>query len=361
MKIFLCVHHLADGGAERVSSLWAEGFARRGHEVHLITCDNEVENDYYLSDDIAVHVIPLIGNKYFRYVRLVKRLYAILKSDKPDVAIGVLFPWVLCLLLAAKPLGIPIINTEHNAFETPRLMPMPFRLKFEKFFLNRFYNGVTVLTQVDNNIANRYFKNVFTLPNPLAFSQVSGKVNKKKVILAVGRLYDWKCKGFDVLIKSWSKIADNYPNWILRIAGRGKDNDLRFLQELASFEGADKQIEFVGFRKDIVELYKEAEIFVLSSRCEGFGMALIEAMSQGCACVVCDYRGRQMEIIDKSAGIICPTDDENALAGCIRQVIDHDGLRKDLQEQAIKRSHYYDLDKTMNRWLDILDHLGIGR
>jgi len=361
MKIFLCVHHLADGGAERVASLWAEGFSMCGHEVHMITCDNEVENDYYLSEGIVKHVFPLKGNKYFRYVILVKRLYAILRNEKPDLAIGVLFPWVLCLLLAAKPLGIQIINTEHNAFETPKSIPMSFRMKFEKFLLNRFYNGVTVLTQADKDIASRYIKNVFVLPNPLAFSQVSGKVNKKKVILAVGRLYDWKCKGFDLLIKSWSKIAENYPDWILRIAGRGRDNDLRFLQGLASFEGADKQIEFVGFRKDIIELYREAEIFVLSSRCEGFGMVLIEAMSQGCACVVCDYRGRQQEILNKNAGIICPTDDVNAMTQCIRLVIDNASLRRDLQEKAIKRSHYYDLDKTMRRWFDIIDNLGIGK
>ena len=360
MKICVCVHHLADGGAERVASLWAEGFARSGHEVHVITCDHTVQNDYDLPKGVTTHLLLLKGNKYFRYVRLVQELYVLLKCEKPDLAIGVLFPWVFCLLLAAKPLGIPIINTEHNAFERPSFAPMSLLLKIEKFFMNRFYNGVTVLTQADKEIANKYFKHVFTLPNPLAFSQIPEKVNTKPVIIAVGRLYDWEYKGLDLLIKAWSKIASDYPDWILRIAGRGKDENLDFLQEMASSLGVAKRIEFVGFRRDIIDLYREAEIFVLSSRYEGFGMALIEAMSQGCACIACDYHGRQKEIIGEDAGVICPTDDENALAACIRKVIDHEDLRKNIQKQAIKRSHYYDLDETMKRWYDILDQLGIG-
>ena len=56
-------------------------------------------------------------------------------------------------------------------------------------------------------------------------------------------------------------------------------------------------IEFLGFQKDMESLYKKSEIFVLSSRYEGFGLVLIEAMSQGCAPVACDYKGRQREIL----------------------------------------------------------------
>ena len=359
MKIFLCVHHLADGGAERVASLWAEGFARYGHEVHIVICEGDVPNDYYLPERVITHSFFIHGNYFVRYARLVLKLYTLLKKEKPDLAIGVLFPWVMCLLLVAKPLGIPIINTEHNAFETPKTLPMSLRLKIEKFFLNKFYDGVTVLTQADKDIAIRYFKNVFILPNPLAFSQIIEKNHSKNVILAVGRLYDWKLKGFDVLIKAWGRIAPDYPEWSLRIAGRGKDKDLQELSEIVHSMGVEKQMEFVGFRKDILELYKEAEIYVMSSRCEGFGMSLIEAMSQGCACIACDYHGRQKEIINENAGVICPTDDVAAMACCIRELIDDKNLRESIQKRAIKRSHYYDLDKTMTRWFGILDMLGI--
>ena len=84
-------------------------------------------------------------------------------------------------------------------------------------------------------------------------------------------------------------------------------------------------------------------------------MALIEAMSQGCAPIACDYLGRQKEIITSNKeGMICEADDVNALSETICQLINDDESRYHIQQNAIERSKYYQLDHIMELWNRIL-------
>ena len=78
-------------------------------------------------------------------------------------------------------------------------------------------------------------------------------------------------------------------------------------------------------------------------------------MSQGCACIACDYKGRQAEIInDEKCGILCRADDVDELAKSIDKMLSDENYRKTACKAAIERSRYYDLDKTMIRWNDII-------
>ena len=116
--------------------------------------------------------------------------------------------------------------------------------------------------------------------------------------------------------------------------------------------------------------------FVLSSRYEGFGLVLIEAMSQGCAPVACDYKGRQREIINPSSvfpqgeeelsdavsggcvcnnGILCEPDNAEQLAVAIARMISDDKYRMSVQQNAISRSRYYSIENTIDRWEQLLN------
>ena len=93
----------------------------------------------------------------------------------------------------------------------------------------------------------------------------------------------------------------------------------------------------------------------MSSRYEGFGLVLIEAMSQGCACIACDYKGRQCEIIQNdSQGLCCEPDDVDALAEAMRKMITDDEYRESIRNNAVERSKYYSLDNIMGKWEDLL-------
>ena len=119
--------------------------------------------------------------------------------------------------------------------------------------------------------------------------------------------------------------------------------------------GVEDSVEFLGFQEDMGSLYKNASVFVLSSRYEGFGLVLIEAMSQGCACVACDYKGRQREIIkNDSQGLCCEPDNVDMLAESLHKMICDDNYRESVRKNAIERSKYYSIENTINRWEEYL-------
>ena len=128
--------------------------------------------------------------------------------------------------------------------------------------------------------------NLLVIPNPLSFypenNQLSTLENKK--VLAVGK-HSYQ-KGFDRLIKSWKHVSERYPNWELDIYGT--INESMGLEKLAKSLNLDHSINLYPPEKNIGEKYKEASIYVMSSRYEGFGMVLTEAMAYGVPCVSFD-------------------------------------------------------------------------
>lgn len=360
MTIFILVYNLTNGGAERVASLWARGFAEVGHNVFLVIGDDISPVTYTVPESVKIRSIasykPLSP---LRYIDRLHKLRKLVVKENPDVILGILGRalWAKMVTMDKK---IPIINTEHNSFERPASAPMSRSVEFDKFQKNKLYDKVTVLTQADKDFIGNRLKNVVVLPNPLAFEpiEVSKIEVKKKIILAAGRLNVWHTKGFDNLIKAWGLIQKKYPDWKLRIIGSGKERDYDYLNNLAKQNGVENALELAGFIDDPVPCYREASVFVLSSRYEGFGMVLIEAMSQGCACVACDYKGRQSEIItNENEGFVCPPDDYIDLAKALDRVLSDDELRHKIQLGAIKRSEFYSVENTTKRWEEIFKDL----
>lgn len=372
MKIAILVSKITGGGAERVAALWAMGFAERGHEVFFILDSTLPQyitypipksvKMYSIGSNIRFNILRSVMNRIRRIIGYRNfKMSRILKTTYPDVVIGVLHPWASQALKATKGMSVKIINTEHNSFERPTCAPMNFKVYQEKFFENRNFDHVTVLTKADLQVIDNRLKNVSVLPNPLPFRVETEIPAKQNVILAAGRLDAWYIKGFDMLIRAWGEICHLYPDWELHIAGTGEKHSYQYLRDLASGKGiAEEQIKFLGFSKDMCPIYKRSSIFVLSSRCEGFGMVLVEAMSQGCACIACDYKGRQSEILtEASQGIICPTEDVEALRKAMIRMITDDDYRILCQHNAIERSKFYSLDRTIDRWEEIFKKLNL--
>ena len=305
MTILIVSPTLNHGGAERVASLWAKGFAELGHEVFFVA---NIEKEEAYSLDKKIHLLPLAypeGNKVVRYIGAIKRLRGYYEKYHPDVIIGVMYACTLLAKMAELGLDIPVINTEHSAFEQPMEYPMSLTDRISKYWLNYLYDGITVLTQVDHHLVGKRFKHVYVLPNPAFLKPLKKVPQKDRIVFAAGRLDAWQYKGFDLLIRAWANVVSSLnpqvssEGWRLQIAGTGSKESLEYLKQLSKENGVEDTVDFLGFRTNIEELYKQSEIFVLSSRYEGFGMVLVEAMSQGCACVACDYKGRQREIFEE--------------------------------------------------------------
>ncbi|MGP1590643.1 MAG: glycosyltransferase family 4 protein [Prevotella sp.] len=355
MNIFILCPRLCYGGAERVGVVLANGLAEKGHKITMIS--NLFEPITY-SLNSNINLLPLVKtntNKLKKWSSCISLVRQHIKKEQPDIIIGILHTCSFIAKLASIGLNIPIIATEHDAFERPHSAPFTLGKKFAKFGLNKLYNNITVLTSADKDLIKNKFKNVYVMPNPLAFHAVTAPPKKEHTIIAAGRLEDWHYKGFDILIKAWAKICKDHPTWTLKIAGIGTEQQQEFILNLAKEANIKERIELLGFQEDLKSVFNKAAIFVLSSRYEGFGLVLIEAMSQGCACVAADYNGRQKEIITNNKnGITIEPDNIEELSNALTKLLIDDKFRQEVSEKAIERSHFYDVNHIAGKWEHLL-------
>lgn len=353
MKIILSVNCLSKGGAERVASLWANGFIKFHHDVYVALFDNRRPISYSISPDVKInYIVPIRSNRIIRYISRLLMYRQYIKKVNPDVILAVQEPYGWWSKLVTLGLNKKVIYTDHNAYEWPRGNSEVNRFRyFEKYYLNRIFNVVTVLTEVDRKLLLPKKKETYTMPNPVSFEVCGSVPIKKKVILAAGRLDVWQTKGFDLLIKAWGKLCAKFPDWELQILGDGSDCSKEYMTKLSIDSGCGPQIQFLGFRNNVIDYYKYSEIFVLSSRFEGFGMVLTEAMSQGCACIACDWKGRQREIIrSHEEGLVCPSGDVEELTHTLEYLLEDDTYRAYIQQNALIRARDFEIDKIMEKW-----------
>lgn len=358
-KIVIIVHNLTGGGAERVASLWANGFNARGYDVTVIIYDYFAPITYKLNENVKLINIGnhsknrLIRVFYNRFLKpTTNSIRNTIKAIQPDYIIGVMQHSLIWKV--SKGSKGNIIMTDHNSCEKPDDVIMSKKLKYEKFELSKKADIFTVLTEADKKVLGNDRTNVFVMPNPLTFTPLKEVPQKEKIILAAGRLGVWHYKGFDLLLKAWGKIAKNYPDWKLQIAGTGKESDIEQIKTWIKEEKIEQQTELLGYCTDMNSIFKRSSIFVLSSRYEGFGMVLTEAMACGCACITTDFRGRQSEIITSDQeGVVIQPDNFEAIASALDKVILDENYRGLIQKGALKRSEYFKLENSIDRWEDI--------
>lgn len=384
MKICIVCPRLCHGGAERVAVALANGFIKREHKVFFFADLNE-EQTFVLDEFVIVrNLVPQANSKLKKWGGAIRLLRKQMKEIKPDVIIGIMSLCSLVAAIASIGLHIPVIATDHYSCERPDTAPLTTWELFYKHFISRIFSRFTVLTEVDKLVIGKFRENVVAMPNPLVLKPLRNGECRKNVVLAAGRVDNWRVKGFDVLIRAWARVVSSSEflvsseGWKLVIAGVWRNPETRtYLDGVAEECCVKDKIEYTGFVSDMQKLYAESSIFVLSSRYEGFGLVLIEAMSQGCACVACDYKGRQREILDPAqdqalenrnfnletrkckfeacdTGILCEPDDVEALAEAMKKMIMDEEYRESVRAKAIERSKYYSIENTMDRWEALL-------
>ena len=354
MRIAILVYSLTGGGAERVAALWARGFAEHGHQVTVVIFNDHLPVSYALPDGVQLRsIVSHKTNGVFRVLERMWKLRRLLRQEKSEVVIDVIPS--LERILSRIGLGCCNISTEHDSFERPENAKEKLEW-FTKFYVNRLYNHVTVLTQADKDVIGNRLRHVTVMPNPLVWEPASSVLGKENVVMAVGRKDAWFAKGFDVLIRAWRQVAIDTADWRLLIVGGSSGDGQAYLERLCKECDVADSVVFPNYHSNIQPYYNQASIFVLSSRYEGFGLVLIEAMSQGCACVACDYKGRQSEIVTNGVdGLTCEPDNVDALAGAIRLLIADEEMRSSLQANAIRRAADYKLDRIMERWERVIN------
>ena len=174
---------------------------------------------------------------------------------------------------------------------------------------------------------------------------------KNKKVIAVGR-YSWE-KGFDLLIEAWESVALKYPEWTLHIYGLG---DKEFYQKLAREKEIEDKVTCHSFAEDIYEKYRDCSIFVLSSRHEGFGLVLAEAMATGLPSVAFNCPEGPSDIVtDGVDGILVENGNTLKLAEGLMYLISHEKERELYGKNARENMKRYNKDIIMQEWINLFE------
>lgn len=220
-------------------------------------------------------------------------------------------------------------------------------------------DAISVITHTDGATYKRELGDkcpeLFVIPNSAAEENVGTPwTEREKLVICVGRLsYE---KGTDLLIRAFAQSTAAKNGWHLLIAGSGADySELRLLIDDLKAHNA---IHLLDARDDVAELYARSSIYVLPSRHEGFGIALVEAMRSALpvisfACPV----GPPEIITDGEDGILVPPEDIDAMTAAIDRVADDEDLRASLGTKARESSERYSDEHIGNQWADAMRQL----
>jgi glycosyltransferase involved in cell wall biosynthesis len=211
-------------------------------------------------------------------------------------------------------------------------------------------DGLVVLTEGD---LRRYDKllsgrvRLARIPNTVRpMGDASARLTEKTV-LAAGRLTPQK--GFDLLIRAYSRVAAERRDWRLRICGDGPQRER--LQRLIDERDLGDVVTLVGAAKDLGEEMERASLYVLSSRFEGFPLVLIEAMSKGMAIVAFDCPTGPRDVIeDHRNGLLVRAKNVAALAAGMLELMEDEDLRRRCGAAAAETAREYAIDVIGPRW-----------
>jgi len=358
MRLTLVIASLGAGGAERVMSLLASGWAARGWDVTVLTLAS-ASGDFYALDarvkrvrlDLAAASRnPLEGLR--RNARRLSALRQAIRASRPEAVISFVDQMNVLTLFGTRGLGVPVIVSE-------RVAPEHHQIGGAWRLLRRLAYPRASALVVQSKAARRWAEalvpaaRVHAIPNPVevppemrgaALSRdgkkrdSGGQGREGRTVIAMGRLA--RQKGFDMLLDAFARVAPRHPEWRLAIIGEGEERE--GLSARAEALGIADRLDLPGRLAQPFGALAKADVFVLSSRHEGFPNALLEAMALGLPAVSFDCPNGPGEIItDGTDGVLVEPENTGALAAALERLMTDGAERERLGRSAVEAARRF--------------------
>ncbi|WP_197714595.1 glycosyltransferase family 4 protein [Nitrosomonas supralitoralis] len=364
MRLLILVNSMGGGGAERVTATLANYWAAKGWEISIVTLTPQSDDFYELSASIKRVALELGGESSNVFIGLLHNVHRVLAvrrvlcDIKPDVALGMMTTANILLALASLRLRIRTVGSERT--HPPQY---PLGALWERLRSYGYGLLVAVVAQSNEGAAwidfNTNAKNVVVIPNPVKWPltnhqpllEVDEVCQKgRKLLLAVGRLSAEK--QFDLLIDVFKSLTSRHPDWDLVILGEGPLHlDLEILVRQL---GLQSRVLLPGRAGNVGDWYERADLFVLSSRFEGFPNALVEAMAYGVPTVSfdCDTGPRDI-ICHEVDGLLVPPGNQVSLTAALDRLMDDAALRQRFANRAVEVRERFSIDLVAEKWANL--------
>ena len=338
---------------------WAE----QGWDVTLASYDDGSQPPFFPLSPRVRHVTLGLHRRstglvhsVVNNVRRVARLRKFVREERPERILSFIDATNVLALIAAAGTGIPVVVAERV---DPAYHPIPVAWRILRRLTYRRAFAIAVQTRsIAAFFPASWQGRIAVIPNPVPeiappTTEAQKPAGARRSILAMGRLE--RQKGFDLLIRAFQAAAPARPEWDLTILGEGSERDA--LADEVSRSGFSTRIALPGLDPDAAGAFRRADLFVLSSRYEGFPNALCEAMACGLPVISFDCPSGPADIVsDGVDGRLVPAEDVDALAAAITELTGNAKLRSALGTRARAVAARYSVERIAERWERVLRH-----
>lgn len=367
ISVTCVVYSLGCGGAEGVMADLSARLAALGHKVTVLTLAADIPDFFPLAAGVTRARLPgdaITSCRWFDLAAQRQRTASLLRAileTRPEIIISFLDTTNVAVLMALRGSGLPVVVAEHT---DPRYHDIGWRWSVLRRLVYPAADAVTVLNESIRSWGASLWPRwrVRTIPNPLeSLALPAAPVRPESFglrnIVAMGRLAPEK--GFDLLIEAFAAVAKDFPEWHLTIFGEGSER--KVLEQRVARHELNGRVSLPGRVREPRQILPGADLFVLSSRYEGFGMALAEAMAAGLPVVSFNCPSGPAEIIrDGIDGVLVPPENESALAAAMARLMGDEAERRRLGEQAKQSAGRFAPERVMALWQALIEELTGG-